>query len=267
MLVDLQLAGRRALITGGSRGIGRAVARRLALEGADCAICARTAAPLEEAARALAAESGRRVVPVVADLARPDGAEAAVKQAAAALGGVDILVNGAARASGGLPEDLAHVTDELILQDFEEKFVGYLRCVRAVLPSMRRAGWGRIVNIAGSAARNAGSISAGARNASVVHLTKTLAWELGPLGITVNAVHPGTTATEAVLTRLDEQAAQRGVEPAAVRAEVARRAAIQRLVTPDDVACCVAFLCSPLAGAITGEAVAVNGGADRAVRY
>ncbi len=180
--MDLQLQGRRALVTGGSRGIGRAVARRLALEGVDVAVCARTEGPLEEAGAALAAESGRRVV-------------------------------------------------------------------------------------AGGAARMAGSLSAGARNASVVHLSKTLAWELGGDGITVNAVHPGTTATEAVLARLDAQAAQRGVEAAAVRQEVAGQVAIRRLVTPDDIACCVTFLCSPLAGAIRGEALAVNGGGDRAVRY
>ncbi len=265
--MDLQLGGRRALVTGGSRGIGRAVARRLALEGADVAVCARTAGPLQEAAAALAAESGRRMVAVAADLATPDGPADAVERTAQALGGLDILVNCAARASGGVPEDLAHATDELILRDFQEKFLGYLRCARAAAPWMRRGGWGRIVNVAGGAARTAGSISAGARNASVVHLTKTLAWELGGDGITVNAVHPGSTATEAVLARLDEQAKQRRVPSGVVRDEVAAQVAVRRLVTPDDIACCVTFLCSPLAGAVTGEAIAVNGGADRAVRY
>jgi len=254
--MDLQLAGKRALVTGGSRGIGRAVARRLSLEGADCALVARTAGALAEAASALAAESGRRVVGVAGDLAVAGTAERVAEEAAAALGGIDILVNCAARASGGVPEDLAHITDELILRDFEEKFVGYLRCARAVVPWMRRAGWGRIVNVAGGAARVAGSISAGARNASVVHLTKTLAFELGPDGITVNAVHPGTTATEAVLARLGARAAQ-----------AAQGLAIRRLVTPDDLACTITFLCSPLAGGVTGEVLAVNGGAERGVRY
>jgi NAD(P)-dependent dehydrogenase (short-subunit alcohol dehydrogenase family) len=138
--VDLQLQGKRALVTGGSRGIGRAVARRLALEGADVALVARTQGPLREAASALAAETGRRVVAIAADLATATGPEDAVGRAAQALGGLDILVNCAARAAGGLPEDLAHARDELILRDFEEKFLGYLRCARAAAPHMRRGG-------------------------------------------------------------------------------------------------------------------------------
>jgi NAD(P)-dependent dehydrogenase (short-subunit alcohol dehydrogenase family) len=177
--VDLQLQGKRALITGGSRGIGKATARQLALEGVDCAICGRTEATIKAAAAELAAETGRTIVPFVADTSQAESIGALVDGAVAALGGLDILVNNAARVGGSEPEDLDHVTDELILKDFTEKYLGYFRCARAVAPHMRAAGWGRIINISGMAARTAGGFSAGPRNASTAHLTKNLSVELG----------------------------------------------------------------------------------------
>src|SRR6266851_5153843 len=164
--MDLGLKGKRAIVTGGSLGIGKAIALELAREGADVAIVARS----------------------------KDTLEAAASQ----LGGLHILVNsgsppgGSATATGPIET----VVDEDLLQDFNVKYVGALRCARAALPFMKAQGWGRIINISGTNARNAGNLSGGARNTSLVHLTKTLAVQVGRFGITVNCIHPGITRTE-----------------------------------------------------------------------
>ena len=196
--MDLGLQGKRAIVTGGSLGIGKAIARELAREGVDVAIVARTKDQLEAAARELAAETGRRVIPLAADVTSKAQVDAMVAQAAAQLGGLHILVNsgsppgGSATATGPIET----VVDEDLLHDFNVKYVGALRCARAAIPYLKEQGWGRIINISGTNARNAGNLSGGARNTSLVHLTKTLAVQLGRFGITVNCVHPGITRTE-----------------------------------------------------------------------
>jgi NAD(P)-dependent dehydrogenase (short-subunit alcohol dehydrogenase family) len=265
--VDLQLKGKRALITGGSKGIGKAIARQLALEGVDCAIVARTEATLRAAADELAKETGARIIPIVGNTASAESIKQFVDEGAAQLGGLDILVNGAARPSGEIPEDFERVTDDLILRDFEEKYVGYFRCARAAAPYMRQAGWGRIVNIGGLATRNAGPISAGARNASTVHLTKTLAVELGKYGINVNLVHPSTTVTERYVERMTARAKNEGKSFEEVLEQAGAANSIRRVVTSEEIAYVVAFLASPLAIGINGEAIPVTGGAGSNVYY
>lgn len=265
--MDLQLEGKKALVTGGSRGIGKAIARQLAREGVDCAICARNEAPLKAAAEEIARETGRRIFPFVADMSDAESIKRLVANAAEALGSIDILVNSAARQSGGVREDFASVTDELLLRDFEEKFVGYFRCARAVVPYMRAAGWGRIINISGLATRNAGPISAGARNSAVVNLTKALAVELGPLGINVNAIHPAATLTETALERMAARDREEGRKVEELLKQAAQGASIGRLVTTDEIAAVVAFLASPLSVGINGEAIAVTGGRGNWVYY
>ena len=213
--MDLGLEGKRAIVTGGSLGIGKAIARELAREGADVAIVARTKDQLEAAARELAAETKRRVIPLVADVTSKAQVDAMVAQAAAQLGGVHILVNsgsppgGSATATGPIET----VVDEDLLHDFNVKYVGALRCARAAIPYMKEQGWGRIINISGTNARNAGNLSGGARNTSLVHLTKTLAVQLGRFGITVNCIHPGTTRTERTPRLLAARAAELGITP------------------------------------------------------
>ena len=265
--MDLQLTGKRALITGGSRGIGKAIARSLALEGVDCAICGRTESTLTAAAEELARETGRKIVPLVADTKNVESIERLVADTVSALGGLDILVNNAARVSGGEPEDLNGVTDEMILSDFTEKYLGYFRCARAAAPHMREAGWGRIINISGMAARTAGGFSAGPRNVGTAHLTKNLSVELGPYGINVAGIYPAGTVTENVRARFAQRAEREGANVDDLLKQAGAANAIGRMVTAEEIAHVTAFLCSPLAAGITGEMIAVTGGAGRNVYY
>ncbi|RHW31777.1 SDR family oxidoreductase [Lysinibacillus yapensis] len=256
--MDLQLVGKKALITGGSRGIGKAIARQLALEGVECVICSRNEASLKDTAMKLSKETGRNIYPIVADLGDPDSIFAMVKKAADTMGGIDILVNNGARVSGREPEDFHQIKDELILKDFEEKFMGYFRCIRAVAPYMMKNKWGRIINVSGTAARNVGSISAGARNVSVVHLTKSSSVELGKHGITVNAVYPGVTETETTKDRFPNERDLHAFSEAN---------SIGRLVKAEEIANVITFLSSPLSVPITGEVIDVSGGSNKAVYY
>jgi NAD(P)-dependent dehydrogenase (short-subunit alcohol dehydrogenase family) len=265
--MDLELNGRPALVTGGSRGIGRAIARALLREGARVAIANRNLESNQAAVAALAAETGGTVVGLVGDIARPDDAERLVAETVQALGGLHILVNAAGRVSGDAPEDVEAVEESLIRQDFEEKVLGYLRLSRAAIPYMREAGYGRIISLSGNAARTAGAVSAGIRNAAVIHMTKTLAMAYGRDNITCHALCPAVTLTERVQERLARRAAAEGVSYEALLAREARHHAIGRLVTADEVADVAVFLASPRSAAITGEVIAVTGGGDPAVRY
>lgn len=262
--MDLELGGKTAVVTGGSRGIGKATAMELAREGVDLAICSRNSDALEETAAEVVQATGRRVVPIAADVTDQASVESMVERAASALGRIDILVNNAAMPGGLVMGPLAEARDEELMVDLNTKVLGYLRCARAAAPHMQRNGWGRIVNIAGLAARSGGTIS-GMRNAAVVHLTKTLSAELGPQGITVNTIHPGTTRTERSRPAYEEQAARRGVSVEEVERGVAEGIAIRRIVDAREIAYLVAFLASPKAEAITGEAIAAGGGASPAV--
>ena len=265
--MDLQISGKKAIVTGGSRGIGKAIARRLALEGCDVAICARGEGPLKEAATELAKESKRKVVPMTCDTTDPESIKLFVDRSAEALGGIHILVNSAARV-GGARGDIETVDPEEVIRDFEEKVIGYIRCAQAAVPYMKQAGWGRIINISGNAGRSPGTqISAGARNAATINLTKALANSLGPSGINVNAIYPGGTVTEVTTERSRERAAREGKTLEALLKEQAENTLIRHLVTAEDIANVVAFLCSPLAIGITGEAIAVNGGGASDVHF
>jgi NAD(P)-dependent dehydrogenase (short-subunit alcohol dehydrogenase family) len=266
--MDLKLQDKKAIVTGGSRGMGKAIARQLAREGCHVAIGARTEAPLREAAAEMAQQTGRMVVPIVVDTLNGDSINRFIRQAADALGGVDILVNCAARVGGTIPDNMEVISDEQIVKDFEEKFLGYYRCARAAAPYMKQAGWGRIVNLSGGAGRTPGTaISTPARNISCVALTKSLANTLGPFGINVNAIYPGTTMTEAVLERMRNQAERHGKTLDVHLEELRQRSPIRHLVTAEDMAYVVVFLCSPLAVSVTGEAISVSGGVNADMHY
>lgn len=266
--MDLQLQGKRAIVTGGSRGMGKAIARQLAREGCDVAIGARTEGSLREAAAEIAQETRRNIVPLIVDTLNTESIRGFVREAADALGGIHILANCAARVGGTIPDNMDVISDEQIVKDFEEKFLGYYRCAREAAPHMKQAGWGRIINLSGGAGRMPGiAISTPARNIACVALTKSLANTLGPFGINVNAIYPGTTFTEAVLERSREQAKRQGKTLDAYLEELRQRSVIRHLVTAEDVAQVVVFLCSPLAISITGEAISVSGGTNADMHY
>jgi NAD(P)-dependent dehydrogenase (short-subunit alcohol dehydrogenase family) len=266
--MDLQLHDKKAIVSGGSAGMGKAIARQLAREGCDVAIGARTEARLRAAANEIAAETGRKIVPIVVDTLDGESIKAFVRQAAESLGGIHILANCAARVGGTIPDSMETISDEQIVKDFEEKFLGYYRCAREAAPYMKQAGWGRIVNLSGGAGRTPGTgISTPARNIACVALTKSLANELGPFGINVNAIYPGSTITEAVLERSREQAARQGKSLEVYLEDLRQRSVIRHLVTAEDVAQVVTFLCSPLAISVTGEAISVSGGVNADMHY
>jgi len=259
--VDLELTGRRALVTGGSRGIGLAVGRALAAEGADVALVARGEDALRSAADDVARESGRRVIAVAADTGADASVAAMAGQVVAQLGGVDILVNAAATPATGAP-----FTDDDLEGEINVKVRGYLRCARAVAPLMVESGWGRIVNIGGLAARQTGNIVGTVRNVAVAAMTKNLADELGPYGINVTVVHPGLTRTEATPGVIARLAASRGVTDEEAELGLARNS-IRRIVDAAEVADVVAFLASPRSASITGDCIACGGGIPGSIYY
>ncbi|MGH3165661.1 MAG: SDR family NAD(P)-dependent oxidoreductase [Trebonia sp.] len=254
-------------MTGGSRGIGLAIARALAAEGADVALVARDKSSLEAARESVAAGSGRTVIAVSADTGDDQSVRDMVAGVVAGLGGVDILVNAAARPNTGAVIGLDSFSDAEFGEHVNVKVLGYLRCIRAVVPHMRAAGWGRIVNISGLAARSSGSITGTVRNVAVAALTKNLADELGRDGINVTVVHPGMTVTERTPGMIAALAEREGTGEAEARRRMAAGVSIGRLVTAAEVASVVAFLASPKSVAVNGDAIAVGGGAVGPIFY
>jgi NAD(P)-dependent dehydrogenase (short-subunit alcohol dehydrogenase family) len=251
--MDLELAGKRALVTGGSRGIGKAIARELAMEGADVAIAARDQGRIDATVAELSRETGRRVVGTSTDTGDGASVTAMVTAAAEALGGLDILVNAAARPGGQQPAPRWDgVTEEALFEEIRVKVLGYLRVAQAAAPHMIAGGWGRIINISGLAARQTGSVIGSVRNVAVAAMSKNLADELAPHGVGVVTVHPGLTRTEATT----EQAAQ---HPAGNL--------VGRMIDASEVAYVVTFLASPKSVAIDGDSIAAGGGVPGAIYY
>lgn len=252
--MELNLTNKRALVTGGSHGIGKAIARALAREGADVVIVARGANALNAAAEQIASATGRRVLALTADTSSKSDVDSVVSAAAQALGGLDIVVNAAAIPGGsGRPGALAETLDEDLLGDFDVKVVGYLRVARAAAPWLLSGRDGRIINIGGLAAYRTGRPAATLRNIGVSALTKTLADELGPQGVHVFAVHPGATRTE----RTDAIAEERA----------ARSNTIGRIVDAGEIANLVTFLASSHSAALNGSSLHAGGGSPGVINY
>ena len=266
--MDLQLQGKRALVTGGSRGIGKAIALELAREGCEVTISARDPQRLSAAADEIGAAVGRSITALTAEMSDDASVRAMVAAAADAMGGLDILVNNAA-SPGSVhgPKPLAELTDEIVLADINVKVMGYLRCAREVAPYMQRAGWGRIINISGLAARGSGNTVGSIRNVSVAALTKNLADELGPDGINVTVVHPGLTRTEATPERIAQIAESSGITEAEAEARMAAGNSVRTIIESEDIAAIAAFLASPRSIAISGDTIAAGGGVGRGIYY
>ncbi|KRB76129.1 hypothetical protein ASE01_13970 [Nocardioides sp. Root190] len=240
--MDLGLTGLGALVTGGNRGIGKAVAAALVGEGARVVLLGRDPGTLAAAVGEVGATGH-----VVADTTDDASVRAAVDEAAGLLGRLDAVVNCAApRALPGQVAGLDGLDDEDLLRNVDTKVLGYLRVARAAAPYLRRRG-GSIVNISGMNARATGSIAGSVRNISVVALTKNLADDLGPDGIAVTCVHPGLTLTERNEGDLDY-------------AELASSNALRVPVGAAEVADLVTFLSSPRGRLANGAVITADGG-------
>ena len=244
-----RLAGHSAFVTGSARGLGRAIAGRLAAEGAGVAV-ADVDLPAAEEAAAQLRDAGGEAVAVRADVRDATSVEAAMRRAAEELGGVlDILVNNAGVVRDGRLETMSDEDWDTVL-DIDLR--GYFVCARAALPHLRSRGWGRIVNISSRAyLGNPGQANYSAAKAGVVGMTRALSMELARDGITVNAVAPG--AIDTALIRNHPRAEE--IIERALKVQP-----IKRLGTPEDVAAAVAFLCSDDAGFVSGDVLHVSGG-------
>jgi 3-oxoacyl-[acyl-carrier protein] reductase len=262
--MDLGLKGKVALVTGGSKGIGKAVARGLAEEGVRVAICARGEAPLRAAADEIAKATGSEVYPVVADLTRAADAQRAVDETVARFGRLDILVNNAGSAPGG---EILDLTEEDWQQALQLKFMGFVRCSKAAIAHMLKQGGGRIVNVVGNDGVKPISIelTPSAANAADLAMTVALAERYGRHGICVNAINPGPVATERWGELISGIARIRkiSVDEAQQRAE--RSIPLGRICTPEEVANVAVFVASPRASFMNGALITLDGGQRKAL--
>jgi len=249
-----------ALITGGGRGIGKAIAKRLYQEKANVVICGTTEDVLKQAAEEIATEDreeDREVLPIVCDVSDANQIKAMVGKARERFGKVDILVNNAAIM-------LRHIGLERAVRPFYEldeadwdsvmsvNVKGMWMCAREVFPDMRSQNWGRIINISSDTVYmgRGNGLQYVTSKAAVVGLTRALAFEVGQFGITVNAISPGLTQSETVQEHDFRQMSE----------DLAKNSAIPRLECPEDLAGTAAWLASDDAGFVTGQAVSVSGG-------
>jgi 3-oxoacyl-[acyl-carrier protein] reductase len=255
--MKLGLEGRRAIVTGGSKGLGFAIAQELVAEGAHVAICSRN----EEEVRAAADQLGGNVYAQRADVTDPEQIRDFVAHAAEALGGVDALVNNAGRAH---PGTFASLTDEDWIADLDVKLLSTVRCSREVLPHLRAAGGGRIVNIGAIQGRApdpaffATSVNRAAGNA----FTKTLALEVAQDNILVNGVNIGFVVTPQ-WDNIHQRRAPELERDAFFRSLAGAEVPLGRFGQPDEVSGIVAFLLSDRASYITGASIDVAGGMGR----
>jgi 3-oxoacyl-[acyl-carrier protein] reductase len=262
--MDLKLEGKRALVTGGSLGIGRAIARELAAEGVAVAINARNADRLASVAAEIAKATGGRVVAVAGDLERPDEPERVVGEARRALGGIDILVNNAGASPAGRLQDLS---DDDWRHCIDLKLMGYVRCARAATPEMAERRWGRVVNVNGRSGHQprAWYMSGGAVNAAILNFTKALAEEMAPFNVLVNAVNPGPIQTPRWDSHMQQGAATLDASEDDVRKRMIESIPLGRVGTPEECSGVVAFLCSERASFIHGSFINVDGGGTRCI--
>jgi 3-oxoacyl-[acyl-carrier protein] reductase len=262
--MDLGLKGKVALVTGGSKGIGKAVAHGLAEEGAKVAICARGQIDLDRAVGDLAKSAGSEVFAVAGDLTTESGVKKIVDATIAKFGRIDILVNNAGAAPGGLLLDL---TEEDWQQALQLKFMGYVRCAKAVIPHMIRQGGGRIVNVVGNdGVKPLGiELAPSAANAADLAMTTALAEQYGKHNILVNAVNPGPVRTERWDGLVQGIAKARGLSFDEAQGRADRSMPLGRIATPEEVADVVVFVASERASFMNGAWILLDGGQRKAV--
>jgi 3-oxoacyl-[acyl-carrier protein] reductase len=253
--VDLGLSGRVAVVGGSSEGLGYAIARLLAEEGADVAVVARRREKLEDAAGRIAKETGRKILPIAADIRRAEDCERIVETAAAQFGRLDILVN-----NDGAPPlgELSEFDDDAWDKAVQRNLMSAVRLSRRALPHMQRQGWGRILNITALSVlqpRPRFGLSI-ATWAGLIGYAKTLSLEVAAAGITVNTLCPGRFATG----RLAKVFTGGTPPDAAQLEEIASEIPMRRLGEPEELAAVVAFLVSARASYVTGATLQVDGG-------
>ena len=247
-----RLEGRVAVVTGGSRGIGAAIAGALVEEGARVVISGRTAETLEQTAKEIGA------TPVVADATDAQSARAPVRHAIDELGGIDILVNNVGGARGGNP-DIFKGEDSAFEETLVINLTSAFWTTREAAPSMRDRGYGRIINIgSGASRRAAASPGYTASKHGLVGLTKQLAQDLAPHGITVNCLCPGWTNTD--LVDFAAIAKRSGIDPAEAQASAESESAQRRILEPGELGPMAVLLASPEGAPITGQTIGVDGG-------
>ena len=262
--MDLRLKDKVALVTGGSRGIGRAITNSLAGEGCKVAICALDAARLEKAAEDLSQANGVEVVGFTADLTDTEQTNDMVQKVIDHFGRIDILVNNAGAAPGGVLESLSDDDWDAALQ---LKFMGYVRCTRAVIPHMRNQGKGRVVNLIGNdgVKHSYWEISPGAANAAGQNFTISLAAQYGKENITFAAVNPGPVRTE----RWDGlvKAMARDMDLTVEEADqlAPRSIPLGRIAEPDEVGDLVTYLASDRAHFVNGTMIEIDGGQQKPI--
>jgi 3-oxoacyl-[acyl-carrier protein] reductase len=256
-----ELAGKVAVITGGSRGIGRAIAKVLAAHGAQTVLAAKSEANLNKTADEIAATNAPKPIIVAGDLGTADGCQALFEQVKKAHGRCDILVNsaGATRAGNFLEQ-----SDDVWMEGFALKFFGAVRLSRLFWP-MLSAAQGKIVNIDGGMARtpNPANLIGSAVNAAMASFGKGLSGLGIRDGVNVNTIHPGRTETDRNAELVKQQAAAEGKTVEQVAAETAKKAGVRRLGQPEDIAALALFLVSPAASHIQGAAISVDGGGTK----
>lgn len=262
--MDLGIKDKVAIVTGGSRGIGRATAEVLAEEGAKVVICGRNVDDLEAARSAIAA-TGADVMAVPCDISKQDSIDNLVARTIERYGTVHILVNNGAPLGWG--PLLSEVSDEEWMTRWETKFLGYVRCSRAVLPYMRKQKWGRIVHVVGMGGRgpNKRYLVGGAIHFALLNLTKGMADEYGPDGILVTAVSPGPIETGHHPAILRVQAAEAGVDFETAKAGFINGVPLRRYGTPRETADAIVFLASERGSFISGSELLVDGARARGI--
>ena len=262
--MNFGIEGRKALVTGGSLGIGRACAEALVAEGVHVAIAARDEERLNAVADELAANSNVQVGSVVGDLSQVADVMHVIASATELLGQIDILVNNAGSAPLGT---IGEIDDATWQSSFDLKLMGYVRCARAVMGPMRERRWGRIINVIGNGGHfpTAKYIAGGAINAAILNITQALAEECGPDNVLVNGVNPTATATDRWSQLVKQRIKMTGETEQEVYRASAARNPLGRIGEPEDIANMVTFLCSERANFVNGALIEVDGGVTRAL--